>query len=79
MTGSNADLNSFLTGTFDKPGLYLVHARFQSTETGEDFHLDSFVGDVSSRGPATVRIKTGEQPLIQKKRMRRVKVEKPKT
>jgi hypothetical protein len=67
------------TGTFDKPGLYLVHARFQSTETGEDFQLDSFVGEVTSHGPATVRIKTGEQPLIQKKRMRRVKVEKPKT
>lgn len=65
------------TGTFDKPGLYLVHARFQATETGEDFHLDSFVGEVLSRGPATVRIKTGEQPLIQKKRMRRVKVQKP--
>ncbi len=62
------------TGTFDKPGLYLVHARFQATETGEDFDLDGFVGEVASRGPATIRIKTGEQPLVRKKRMRRVNV-----
>jgi hypothetical protein len=64
------------TGTFDKPGLYLVHARFQATETGEDFKLDSFVGEVLSRGPATVRIRTGEQPLVQKKKMKRVKLAK---
>ena len=61
------------TGTFGQPGLYLLHARFDATDSGDDYGLDAFVGRVVSKSPATVRIRTGEQPFLQKRRMRRVK------
>jgi len=61
------------TGTFGQPGLYLVHARFDATEAGDDWDLDAFVGRVVSPNPATIRIRTGEQPFLKKRRMRRVK------
>ena len=64
-------------GTFAQPGLYLVHARFDSTEPGDDFNLDAFQGRVISPQPATVRIRTGEQPFLRKKRMYKVRVQQP--
>jgi hypothetical protein len=62
------------TGTFGQPGLYLVHARFDANEAGDEWDMDAFVGRVLSHGPATVRIRTGEQPFLQKRRLYRVKV-----
>jgi hypothetical protein len=62
------------SGTFGQPGLYLVHARFDATESGDEWDLDAFTGRVLSQGPATVRIRTGEQPFLQKRRLFRVKV-----
>ena len=62
------------TGTFGSPGLYLVHARYDATEAGEEWDLDAFVGRAVSRTPATVRIRTGEQPFLQKRTLRVVKV-----
>ncbi|MBK7583010.1 MAG: hypothetical protein IPI67_22790 [Myxococcales bacterium] len=62
------------TGTFGSPGLYLVHARYDATESGDDWNIDAFVGRVVSRSPATVRIRTGEQPFLQKRTLERVRV-----
>lgn len=64
------------TGTFGSPGLYLVHARYDATETGDEWNIDSFVGRVVSRAPATVRIRTGEHPFLQKRSLNRVKASK---
>lgn len=61
-------------GTFGSPGLYLVHARYDATEDGDEWDLDAFVGRAVSRTPATVRIRTGEQPFLQKRTLRVVKV-----
>jgi hypothetical protein len=62
------------SGTFAQPGLYLVHARFDATEAGDDYGLDAFVGRVVSKNPATVRIRTGAQSFLHKRRMRPVQV-----
>jgi hypothetical protein len=48
-------------GTFGRPGLYLVHARFDALRDGEEFDLDAFVGRVSTRDAVGVRIRTGEK------------------
>lgn len=64
------------TGTFGSPGLYLIHARYDAMESGEDWNIDAFVGRVVSRSPATVRIRTGEQPFLQKRSLSRMKVKK---
>jgi hypothetical protein len=58
-------------GTFALPGLYLVYARFDATVSGQERGLDAFVGSVYSRNPATVRIRTGEQAIFQKRPMLR--------
>jgi hypothetical protein len=64
------------TGTFGSPGLYLIHARFDAADDGGEWKLDAFVGRVVSREPATVRIRTGEQPFLQKRRLRRLRAPK---
>ena len=51
------------SGTLARPGLYLVHARFDANQRGDDFNLDAFVGRVVSLSPAAVRIRTGELPF----------------
>jgi hypothetical protein len=56
-------------GTFGRPGLYLVHARFEPNESGERFGLDAHVGQVLSEQPATIRIRTGELPFLKKRTM----------
>jgi hypothetical protein len=58
-------------GTFASPGLYLVYARFDATLSGRDQGIDAFVGPVYSRTPATVRIRTGEEAIFQKRPMMR--------
>jgi len=64
------------TGTFGSPGLYLVHARYDATETGDEWNIDAFVGRVVSHSPATVRIRTGDQPFLQKRALTRMKLSK---
>jgi hypothetical protein len=57
------------TGTFGRPGLYLVHARFDAVDDGSEWNIDAFMGSVHSREPATVRIRTGELPFLKKQAM----------
>lgn len=57
-------------GAFARPGLYLVHARFDSTESGEEFGMDAYVGRVFSPEPAAIRIRTGELPFLKRRAMR---------
>jgi hypothetical protein len=57
-------------GTFGQPGLYLVHARFDSHLDGEEFELDAFVGRVSTRDAVGVRIRTGERRPLRLLRVR---------
>ncbi|MGC4063402.1 MAG: hypothetical protein QM784_01860 [Polyangiaceae bacterium] len=54
-------------GTFATPGLYLVYARFDASEAGSDVGLHAFTGPVVSEIPAAVRIRVGEEALLQKR------------
>lgn len=65
--------------TFRRPGLYLVHARFDATHTGEEFDLNGFTGRVVSLSPATVRIRTSETAFLYKQPMRTVPIVKGKS
>ncbi|MEB2313266.1 MAG: hypothetical protein OZ921_12900 [Sorangiineae bacterium] len=57
-------------GTFSAPGLYLIHARLDATESGEDYGLDAFTGRVASARPGALRIRVGDEPLLRKRAMR---------
>ena len=46
--------------TFAHPGFYLVHARFESDQSGEDYGIEAYVGRVATEHPANVRIRSGE-------------------
>ena len=59
-------------GTFAQPGLYLVHARLDANESGDDFDLEAFVGRIVSQTPVTVRIRTGEEPGMNRVRRMRL-------
>ncbi len=59
------------TGTFGRPGLYLVHARLDATEDGSEFGLDAFTGRLVSEQPATIRIRSGDLPFLKRRVMRR--------
>jgi hypothetical protein len=48
---------------FARPGLYLVHARFDSADSGEDLGVHGFMGRLVSPKPALVRIREGELPF----------------
>jgi hypothetical protein len=60
-------------GAFARPGLYLVHARLDAAVDGNDFGIDAYTGRVVSELPATVRIRTGDQPFLRKRSMRRMR------
>jgi hypothetical protein len=62
------------SGTLARPGIYLVHARFDATQRGDDFDLDAFVGRVVSLSPAAVRVRTGELPFLRPRPIRPVSV-----
>jgi hypothetical protein len=49
--------------TFARPGLYLVHARFDSADSGSALGLHAFMGRLVSPKPALVRIRQGELPF----------------
>jgi hypothetical protein len=51
-------------GTFARPGLYLVHARLDARESGEEYGLDAFVGRVVTRWPVTLRIRRGHERTL---------------
>lgn len=64
--GKSIQLTSRLTelcprGTFNRPGLYLIRARFDSKEDGADFGLNAFTGRLIAEQPATVRIRNGDK------------------
>src|SRR5690606_4863414 len=61
-------------GTFSRPGFYLVHARFDADDSGEELCLDAYVGRVASETPANVRIRTGELELEDKQAMRALQI-----
>jgi hypothetical protein len=48
---------------FARPGLYLVHARFDSADSGSDLGFNAFMGRLVSPKPALVRIRQGELPF----------------
>jgi hypothetical protein len=47
-------------GTFGPPGLYKIHARLDATESGQSHGLDAFVGVVTTREPALLRMPGGK-------------------
>jgi len=49
--------------TFSRPGLYLVHGRFDPNDPGTDFGLHAYTGRVVSRKPALLRIHRGPLPF----------------
>jgi hypothetical protein len=53
-------------GTFARPGLYLVHARFDAANGGDEYGIQAYLGTVASPNPASVRIRTGELPFLRK-------------
>ena len=48
---------------FARPGLYLVHARFDSGDSGADLGVHGVMGRLVSPKPALVRIREGELPF----------------
>jgi hypothetical protein len=64
--GGSSSLSSRLVelcprGTFARPGLYLVHARFDAKESGDEFDVNAYVGRVSTSRPITIRIRKGDE------------------
>jgi hypothetical protein len=64
--GGSSSLSSRLVelcprGTFARPGLYLVHARFDAAEAGDEFDVDAYVGRVATARPVTIRIRKGDE------------------
>jgi hypothetical protein len=49
--------------TFRTPGLYLVHGRFESLESGGEFGLEAFVGEVVAPEAVALRVREGGGPL----------------
>ncbi len=64
-------------GTFAVPGLYLIHARYDATQRGDDYGLDAFTGRVASTDPGSIRIRTGDQPFLRKRMMRPIAAAPP--
>ena len=59
---------------FARPGLYLVHARFDSASAGTQLGLNAFMGRLVSPKPALVRIRKGELPFTPLSNAVRVRV-----
>jgi hypothetical protein len=49
--------------SFARPGLYLVHARFDAVDAGTEYGLHAFMGRLLSQKPALVRVREGELPF----------------
>lgn len=74
MTVSSRLVELCPAGVFARPGLYLVHARLDARETGHRWGMDAFTGTVASSEPVAVRIRTGELPFLQKRQLRKIKL-----
>ena len=61
-------------GAFGRPGLYIVHARFDAIHGGDEYGLEAFVGRVVTLEPATVRVRTGNLPFLRKSALKRVEL-----
>lgn len=57
-----------------RPGLYLVHARFDAADPGNDLGFQAFMGRLVSKKPALVRIRQGELPFTPAAGAMRVRV-----
>lgn len=60
--------------TFARPGLYLVHARFDANDAGTEFGLRAFTGRLLSQKPAVLRVREGELPFTPSNGTERVRV-----
>jgi len=60
--------------SFARPGLYLVHARFDANDAGTEFGLHAFTGRLLSQKPAIVRVREGELPFTPSNSAERVRV-----
>ena len=58
--------------TFDMPGLYIINASYDATESGSDWNIAAFTGTVVSSKPANVRIRTGELSILHKVVLRKM-------
>jgi len=59
---------------FARPGLYLVHARFDAADPATDLGFHAFMGRLVSRKPALVRVRQGELPFTPPSGAMRVRV-----
>ncbi len=59
---------------FARPGLYLIHARFDALDAGTAYGLQAFTGRLVSDKPALVRIRKGELPFTPSNSTERVHV-----
>jgi hypothetical protein len=59
------------SGTFSRPGFYLVSASFTAPYSGERFGLSGFTGTLATFRPKAVRIQTGEDPFLIRMPLRR--------
>jgi len=59
---------------FARPGLYLVHARFDAADPANDLGFNAFMGRLVSAKPALVRVRRGELPFTRANSMMRVRV-----
>jgi hypothetical protein len=50
--------------TFARPGLYLIHARADLSESGAAHNMTAYTGRLVSAAPAVIRIRKGEMPLV---------------
>ena len=60
--------------TFARPGLYLVHARFDAADAATDLGFKAFMGRLVSKKPALVRVRQGELPFTPANGVARVRV-----
>lgn len=60
--------------TFSRPGLYLVHARFDAADPATDLGYNAFMGRLVSAKPALVRVRRGELPFTRSNSAMRVRV-----
>jgi len=62
---------------FARPGLYLVHARFDAADPATDLGFNAFMGRLISAKPALVRVRRGELPFSPASGAVRVRVGEP--
>ncbi len=66
--GKSASVTSLLTelcpsGTFDRPGLYVLHSTLRVRDDGSAFRLQAVTGDFSSPKATLLRLRSSRQPF----------------